>query len=117
MRGKRFYGEIGENYAVSSLQKRGYIILGKNFRSRYGEIDIIAFDSGVYVFVEVKTRWSEKFGVAAEAVTPTKLKKIKKTIDYYFFLNKLKNKKARIEVLAIDINKDGSALVKNIVVD
>ena len=114
MKGKRLYGELGEDFAVRILQSRGYQLIEKNFRSSYGEIDIIVRDGDTYVFVEVKTRWSKKFGFAVEAVTPAKIHKIKRAIDYYFLVKKLKRVKSRIEVVAIDI-EDGKVLNAKIV--
>ncbi|MBU1850225.1 MAG: YraN family protein, partial [Nanoarchaeota archaeon] len=48
----------------------------RNFKKRYGEIDIIAQSGSTLVFIEVKTRWSRKFGLPEEAVTPWKLKSV-----------------------------------------
>ena len=62
MKGKRGYGESGEEYALTLLKNNGYQIIQRNFRSKIGEIDIIALQSGNLVFIEVKTRWSAKFG-------------------------------------------------------
>lgn len=117
MKGKRFYGEQGETYAIKLLRNRGYRLIEKNFRSLYGEIDIIAKEGDTYIFVEVKTRWSKKFGSAIEAITPSKLRKIKKTIDYYFLVKKLRNIKARIEAVAIDIEDGKVRSAKVIKVD
>jgi len=103
-------GDIGEHIAEEILVVRGYTIVSKNFRSKFGEIDIIAKEGGELVFVEVKTRWSKKFGKPEEAVTKRKLDRIKRTIDYYFLLNT--PEKHRIEVVAIQFNTDGSHTAK-----
>src|SRR5258708_28070240 len=94
-------GKYGEDLAKTLLIKRGYKILQSNFKSKFGEIDIIAKDKTQIVFVEVKARWTDKFGAPEEAVTKPKLEKIKKTIDYYYFLNPALTCDARIEVVAI----------------
>ena len=102
----RKYGRVGEEFAISFLQKAGYKILEKNFRSYVGEIDIIARSPPKFetlVFVEVKTRWSRKFGAPEEAVTPRKLWHIKRTGEYYLLKNPGLPKKIRIEVVAIEI--------------
>jgi putative endonuclease len=69
-------GEQGEDVACRELQRRGYAILARRFRTRYGEIDIVAREGPTLVFVEVKTRSSPAFGSPAEAVTPRKQAKI-----------------------------------------
>ena len=76
-------GKKAEDYASRFLLQNGYKIIDRNFRSRFGEIDIIALKDDVLVFVEVKARWSTKFGLPEEAVTPQKLWKIGRTGEYY----------------------------------
>lgn len=108
---KQAVGISGENLAVKILSSRGYKIITKNFRSRYGEIDIIAMDRDELVFVEVKTRLSNKYGKPEEAVNPLKLARIKKTIDYFLLMTKNKIKQMRIEVIALEYN--GNELVSS----
>lgn len=67
----------GEERAVFHLKKRGYRILERNYRNRLGEIDIIAFEKGTVVFIEVKSRTSDAFGFPIEAVTRRKQAKMK----------------------------------------
>lgn len=69
---KQQRGKIGEDMATEYLNKKGYKILERNFECRQGEIDIIALDKDEIVFVEVKTRTSKKYGLAAEAVDENK---------------------------------------------
>ena len=76
-------GEKGEGIAVAFLKKRGYRILEQNFKTRIGEIDIIANDSGTLVFIEVKTRESIAYGRPFEAVTYFKRKKISRVAMLY----------------------------------
>jgi putative endonuclease len=96
------FGEWGEDYAVLYLKRKGYKIINRNFSSRFGEIDIIATEGTTLVFVEVKSRYSNKFGEPVEAVTPTKLKKIIMTGYYYIQKNKLKAPKMRVDVVSIN---------------
>ncbi|KKQ91693.1 MAG: hypothetical protein UT58_C0007G0014 [Microgenomates group bacterium GW2011_GWC1_39_7b] len=96
-------GNLAEDYAVKLLESGGYKIKDRNFRSRFGEIDIVALDGETLVFVEVKARWSRKFGAPEEAVTRSKLFKIKKTGEYYSLLHPDLPKKLRIDVVAIEI--------------
>lgn len=118
----RAYGDIGEEYAVWLLEKNGYKILERNFRVKIGEIDIIAIDpsssSGqVLVFVEVKTRWSRKYGRPEEAVSQRKLSKIKRTGQLYIRGKVGLPKKLRIDVVAIEAAKGNILSAKIIKVD
>lgn len=109
-------GKLGEQIAMQILRRKGYKILQRNFRSKFGEIDIVAEDRGVLVFVEVKTRWSRKFGYPEEAVTSWKLRSIIKTGDYYKLTHPNTPGLIRIDVVAIDIEgkKARVRLIKNV---
>lgn len=80
-------GCFGEELAKSYLLNKAYKILEKNYRSKLGEIDIIALIENTVVFVEVKTRKNLSFGLPCEAVTKKKRFKIYQTAQY-FILNK-----------------------------
>jgi len=69
-------GKTGEKEALKFLKKSGYRILEKNFRTRFGEIDLIAKDNNTVVFVEVKTRTGDGFGLPKDAVTLRKKRHI-----------------------------------------
>src|SRR6266480_7843131 len=75
-RGKQIVGEWGEDLACAELERRGYAIVARRYRTRGGEIDIIARDGRTLVFIEVKARESHAFGAAAEAVTGFKRRRI-----------------------------------------
>ena len=76
-------GKWGEQAAAEYLQKKGYLILEKNIRTPYGEIDIIASLDGQVVFVEVKTRTSRSFGLPEEGLTHRKLAHMQACAEYY----------------------------------
>ncbi len=98
----RDIGMVGEQIAVEYLKKKGYKILEKNFKLRFSEIDIIALDKDVLVFVEVKTKTNLRFGQPYEEITPAKLKKLKRGVQYYLLLRKkYVNYKMRLDVLSI----------------
>ncbi len=65
-------GKAGEAAARRELSRMGYEILSSNFRTREGEVDLIAREGGQFVFVEVKTRLGRSYGIGEEAITPTK---------------------------------------------
>ena len=77
----RDLGGQGESLAIKILQKNGYQILQRNFRCKIGEIDVIAIEQDVLVFVEVKARWTKEFGLPEEAITPWKIRKIARVGD------------------------------------
>jgi putative endonuclease len=112
---RQIFGEQGESIAVRYLKKKGYKILEKNYRTKLGEIDIIAKDKDTLVFVEVKSRRSWQFGNPKAAVTPAKQRKISKVALYYLKTNDRSNAKARFDVVTITATRDKSQIeiVKN----
>lgn len=87
MSGVKGSGAVGEKYAAKYLSDKGFSIVCKNFRTRYGEIDIIAANDEYLLFVEVKSR-SGNFSSAREAVTVQKQKKLIMTALMYLEQNK-----------------------------
>jgi putative endonuclease len=73
-------GALGDRLAADHLERAGMRVLTRNWRCRYGELDLIAVDPAAktVVFVEVKTRTSEQFGGLAEAVTPAKVRRLRR---------------------------------------
>lgn len=114
----------GEDIAVEFLKKNNYSILERNFRKQYGEIDIIALDKSegkgneILVFVEVKTRSSQKFGTPLEAISKRKIHEITKTGYYYKLVHPSLPDALRIDAVAIEIESDNTIktleLIKNI---
>ena len=76
MSDKRLLGRFGEAAAAEYLRKKGYRLLGLNYRTRLGEIDVIASKSGFVVFAEVKLRKDDAFAQAREFVTPAKQRRL-----------------------------------------
>jgi len=112
-------GKRGEEIAKNYLLSHGYKILEQNFKARYGEIDIVAKEGSVLVFVEVKTRYSESFGPPEEAVTPWKIKSIIKTAQFYKLIHPNLPEELRIDVIAVSLSPtDGGVekikLIKNV---
>lgn len=103
-------GKKGESIASSYLKKSGYRILETNYRCAMGEIDIIARDKDVLVFVEVKTRSSEELGYPEQAVHIRKQKKISQLALWYLEENKLTGAKARFDVVAVTMSGDGEEI-------
>ena len=97
-------GDFGEKFVIKYLNKYGYIVLCKNFKCNYGEIDIIFEDLDEIVFGEIKTRNGIKYGYPAEAITDIKRKHIFNTSKYFLYINKLLNKNIRYDVFEVYIN-------------
>lgn len=106
-------GLEGEDIAIRFLKKEGYKILEKNYRTPFGEIDIIASKNGVVVFIEVKARNRDLFGSPKEAVTVKKQERIKRSALYY--LKGLKDMPpVRFDVISIDMGKNPGPFVEHI---
>ncbi|MCX7988196.1 MAG: YraN family protein [Thermodesulfovibrio sp.] len=98
--GKISLGKEGESLAAEYLQKKGYKVIEKNFRTPFGEIDIIAKHKNYIVIVEVKTRMSDIFGEPAQAINHRKQERLKKLALYY--LSRIgKDYPVRFDVIAI----------------
>ncbi|MDR1485018.1 MAG: YraN family protein [Planctomycetaceae bacterium] len=104
----------GENEAVEFLNNNNYIILQQNVILPNGEIDIIAKDKNTLVFVEVKTRSSNKFGQPYEAVTTQKQKRLHKLATQFINILKLKNINYRIDVISIVWKKNSTPEIVHI---
>lgn len=76
-------GRIGEDIAANLLHKKGYTIISRNFRTRFGEIDLIAGDGGTLVFVEVKTKRGVDFGTPEEMYTRGKAGQVRRMATVY----------------------------------
>lgn len=100
---KHVIGKFGEEEAKQYLEQQGYKILDRNFSCKRGEIDIIALDKKEIVFVEIKSRTNQEFGLPAEAVTKKKIEHILKTAEYYLYIRNLQNEPTRIDVIEIFI--------------
>jgi len=96
------FGKKSEHLAAEFLKRTGYRILETNYRSKLGEIDIIAKEKGTLVFVEVKARNTNRFGSPKAAVTPAKQRKISMAALDYLKRSGQTEASARFDVVAID---------------
>lgn len=104
---RQLLGNKGEDLAVSYLQKHGCRIIARNFKARYGELDIIAIHDNILVFVEVKTRIGHQYGRPEESVTPRKIREVVKTSQYYSMIHPELPQALRIDVIAIELDDNG----------
>ncbi len=98
---KKEIGKIGEELAVQYLEKQGYCIEEKNYRTSIGEIDIIASIKNELVFVEVKTRTTLNFGDPIESIDIKKIKRIQRVGAEYKYSRGLIDAESRIDVFEI----------------
>lgn len=110
---KKQIGDQGERIALGYLKKIGYKIIETNFRKPFGEIDIIAKDKNTLVFVEVKTRTTEKFGSPQEGITSWKKRRIIRAVQSYLLKENFKNIPFRIDVLAIKKDLNQNIIIKH----
>ncbi len=103
-------GAQGEEIAARYLLDRRYEILHRNYRCRYGEIDIIARRKNVLVFVEVKSRRSSAFGSPLEAVSLKKQRSISVVAQAYLQRNRLSGSAARFDVIAVLLHSTEPAI-------
>lgn len=101
-------GKEAETKASAYLEKEGYTILERNFHSKFGEIDIIALKEGTLHFCEVK--YSQKYNPLFR-ITPSKMKKIMMTIQYYFLTHP---SSYCYQIDAISIQDETIEIIKNI---
>lgn len=96
-----YLGKAGEAQAVDFLKNTGYLIVSRNYKTKLGEIDIIAWEKDILCFIEVKTRTTDKFGFPENALTLHKQKQISQTALVFLKERKLLDKKARFDVVSI----------------
>lgn len=101
MNNTKVFGTTGEMQTKQFLEQKNYIVLEMNYRTKIGEIDIIAKDKNTIVFVEVKSRNSLAFGYPREAVTPQKQRKIQQIAQLYLMKTKNMDKPIRFDVVEI----------------
>ena len=103
-------GKMGEDLAAAELELRGYAITARRYRTRCGEIDIVAECEGVLVFVEVKARVDAEFGTAAEAVTPRKQRRLTRMAMDYLTRERIVDTPCRFDVVTIMLDRADPAI-------
>lgn len=94
-------GKCGEEAALRFLKENGYRILEVNLKTKFGEIDIVASEKDTLVFIEVKARSSNRFGLPQEAVSAFKQRQIAKSAIAFLKGRKLLDRKARFDVVSV----------------
>lgn len=101
-------GRAGEDLAAEHLSACGWQIVDRNLRLRQGELDIVALAHTTLVFVEVKTRRSFVTGVPQAAVTPDKLRRLRRLAGEYLMERSTPHRDVRIDVIGIHAHLDGT---------
>jgi putative endonuclease len=97
-------GIDGETMACEELERLGYAIIERRYRTRFGEIDVIANDGGTVVFVEVKTKTDSSFSDPVESVTKQKQRRLVSMAEQYAVSTPLDRTPCRFDVVAVDVS-------------
>ncbi|MFH2137732.1 MAG: YraN family protein [Candidatus Omnitrophota bacterium] len=99
-------GRRGESIAREYLEAKGYIILEHNFRNKYSEIDLIAKQKDILVFIEVRTKTSERFGTPEESINKNKIKRLIRSAQAYTAYKRYQDQ-SRIDAVCVVLGEDG----------
>ncbi|MBE0477838.1 YraN family protein [Candidatus Aerophobetes bacterium] len=102
-------GKKGEQVALSFLRKKGYKILDRNFRCRFGELDIVAEEDNQIIFIEVRSCRSLNFGSPLQSLDYFKKKRLTRLALFYLTSHNLKNASCRFDVVAV-VFEEGSKI-------
>lgn len=106
-------GRLGEELARNYLEKKGYIILAANYRTPFGELDLVARDDETIVFVEVRTRSTVNYGTPFESITHSKQERLIRLALQFCAHHYLYSKNLRFDVIGI-ILKNNQPTIEHI---
>jgi len=111
----KLIGKKAEDMAVTYLKRKGYRVIERNYSNKIGEIDIIAFEGGQLVFIEVKARKSSAYGLPMESVNYRKQMKLRQVAQSYLKQHEMPEASCRFDVVSIILNENQSdiQLIKN----
>jgi putative endonuclease len=101
---KQFIGKYGEDLSAKYLKDRGYQIIGRNWRCNFGEIDLIAREDNLIVFVEVKTRNGSGYGHPFEAITSLKVSRLRRLAAQWCAEHQISGSNVRLDAIAVLIS-------------
>ncbi|MGL4739431.1 MAG: YraN family protein [Sarcina sp.] len=103
-------GNLGEKIAIRILKEKKHIILEQNYKCKIGEIDIISLSKpDILVCTEVKSRYSNNFGIPVESITKKKTSNLIKTMNYYLLKNNISSYYIRFDVIEIYLNSNDTS--------
>ncbi len=103
-------GAFGEAWAVGFLTRQGFTIVDRNVRFRGGELDVVAYDGGQLVFVEVKCRRSSAFGSPEESISARRYALFERAALHYMEREKITDRDVRLDVVALVVGHDGTVV-------
>lgn len=103
-------GQAGENAAVLFLEEAGYVVLERNWRCKYGEVDVICLHRKTVVFVEVRTRREPALVTPAQSVNPRKIARLVRTASLFLSQRDWWDKTCRFDLLAVTDTGQGVKL-------
>ncbi|MDV2475885.1 YraN family protein [Rhodococcus zopfii] len=107
-------GALGEDLAAEFLESIGMTVLERNWRCRYGELDLIARDGAVLVFVEVKTRTGLGYGSPAEAVTQAKADRIRRLAGLWLAGQETRWRRIRVDVVTVLVGESSAPMITHL---
>ncbi|TKH37433.1 YraN family protein [Paenibacillus polymyxa] len=108
-------GAMGEEAAALFLENLGYRILERNWRCRSGEIDLIAKQEHILVFIEVRSRSSSKYGTPAESVTARKITQVRQTAAVYLHMNGMGESPIRFDMISVRLSAETAAVTDHFI--
>lgn len=103
-------GRAGEEAAARHVEAAGYRILARNWRSRFGELDLVAGRRDLWLFIEVKTRTGGRYGRGAASVTPRKQRRIVHAARHFLASRGNGRERVRFDVIEVGPGPDGLAV-------
>lgn len=100
----KIIGNLGEEFAANVLARNGFQIIDRNFRTRFGEMDIIAKKNDCLHFIEVKTRTQEIYGRPCDSITEDKKRKLRKIAEVYMNLKRVYWREISLDVFELSSN-------------
>jgi putative endonuclease len=106
---RQHLGRVGERLAREHLERLGYRVVAGNYRTRFGELDLIVSDATWLVFVEVKTRRAGAMESAVQAVSPTKQRRVRAMAAAWLVeaTERPRSRELRFDVVAVTVDRDG----------
>lgn len=106
-------GKSGEEAAVHYLKEKGYRIKERNYIFEKGELDIIAIDGDITVFVEVKSRQNLEMGDPVYGVTPSKVRQLKRVAELYLYDKNIEEIDCRFDVITVLFNEKTEPVIEH----
>lgn len=104
MADKKLLGDMGEEFATKYLVDKGYQIIDRNFRTKFGEMDIIAKKDDCLHFIEVKTRTQDIYGRPCDAITEEKKLRLRRIAEAYLTFKKIYWREISLDVFELSSN-------------